>query len=169
MTVVTVTLAAARMARSTLILGIFVFQLIENIFALGLFADLNSTLLSYEVSNTSMTEEIVQKQLLEVTTYNSEEYNHHSMTKKEPKIFPKTEREKKGGKLQTVDIIVFISIGVFFILIVAFLIFGSTTCEIKSMNGRKGLQRETQYRVSPAQHDTSYASDKTCQHIFRIS
>ena len=38
----------------------------------------------------------------------NEEKKKHLVTKKEPKIYPKTETEKHGGEIQTVDVIVFV-------------------------------------------------------------
>ena len=95
-----------------------------------------------------------------------EERNNHQIARKEPSIYPKTESEKKGGKVQPEDYIVFVMIGIFFVVIITFLIIVSKTCVIKSMNGRRGTLRKTKYK--PSNHEARVTTSP-CKGIFHIS
>ena len=95
-----------------------------------------------------------------------EESNNHQIARKEPSIYPKTESEKKGGEVQAVDYVVFVFIGIFFFLIIIFLITVSKTCVIKSMSRRRGTLRKTQYRPSVLEARVTPSPSKG---IFNIS
>ena len=62
-------------------------------------------------------------------------------TKKDPNIFLKNEIDKQQNIGQFLDIFI---LGAFFLLIIILVLGGSQSCWIKSMNGRKGIQRSMQ-------------------------
>ena len=133
----------------------------------------NNDISTNNPSSAEMDNSYVSKIRIEKTK--NEEKKKHLVTKKEPKIYPKTETEKHGGEIQTVDVIVFVAIGIFFFFIVVFLFLGSKGCVIKSMNGRKGIPRGSQYipssqgaRGTPSPQPPP-AMDKTSNRIFKIT
>ena len=160
-----------------LIKEIFVLLVLKTIPALLLSSELHSTIPGYELSSTDWLAgenkntlhqefDISYVTRIRMDQRTDEERNIHQIARKEPSIYPKTESEKKGGKVQPMDYIVFVMIGIFFFVIITFLIIVSKTCVIKSMNGRRGILRKTQYRPS---NKEERVTPSPCKGIFHIS
>ena len=93
----------------------------------------------------------------------SEEHKYKTQsTKKDPNIFLKNEKDQRRDIGQFLDIFILSTLGAFFLLIIILVLCGSKSCVIKSMNGRKGIQKSIQYRpskyearVTPTPQDTN--------------
>jgi hypothetical protein len=107
---------------------------------------------------------------------NKEHKNKTQSTKKDPNIFLKNENGKRREIDKFLDVIILSSLGAFFLLIVILVLCGSKRCVIKSMNGRKGIQRSLQYRpsnygarVTPTPQDNNEDIGSNTPGIFKLA